>query len=391
MVILRNCSSSNPTVTPLHQSDHHSISFSLPLTPLPPSPPSTPTVMVRRNLRSLSPSSLASSVTASLPTLESFSNLPTDSASSTLSSSLSSALDSLCPLVSRQARSSPPSSWMSDPIRTNRASLRAAERKWRKSMAQSDLSAYQSMLATFSTAPKLIIIKQKFINLPLTVISCSPFSPLSSALLPHLSPPSLQMILQFSSMRKLQTSAAPSRPPPPFPTPPSVPSPCFSTFSPLTDSVSQLLLSHRPTTCALDPIPSSLLQTITPDILPYVTSLVNSLSSGCFPSSFKLAHITPLLKKPTLDPSVIQNYRPVSLLPFLSKTIERAASNQLSSFLSLNNLLDPYQSGFRPGHSTETALLSVNESLHAAQAASHSSVLILLDLSDTLWGSVAPH
>ncbi|XP_064198071.1 uncharacterized protein LOC135258535 [Anguilla rostrata] len=98
-------------------------------------------------------------------------------------------------------------------------------------------------------------------------------------------------------------------------------------------------------------------------------------------SSFKKAHITPLLKKPTLDPSVIQNYRPVSLLPFLSKTLERAASNQLSAYFSENNLLDPHQSGFRPGHSTETALLSVSESLHAARAASLSSVLILLDLS----------
>ena len=112
--------------------------------------------------------------------------------------------------------------------------------------------------------------------------------------------------------------------------------PCLPSFSPLTDTeVSQLLLSHRPTTCALDPIPSSLLQAITPDILPFITSLVNSsLSSGCFPSSFKKAYITPLLKKPTLDPSTIQNYRPVSLLPFLSKTIERAASNQLSAFFS---------------------------------------------------------
>ncbi|XP_064193956.1 uncharacterized protein LOC135256012 [Anguilla rostrata] len=83
----------------------------------------------------------------------------------------------------------------------------------------------------------------------------------------------------------------------------------------------------------------------------------------------------------TLDPSIIGNYRPVSLLPFLSKTIERAASNQLSVFLSQNELLDPHQSGFRPGHSTETALLSVNEALHAARAASLSSVLLLLDLS----------
>ena len=70
-----------------------------------------------------------------------------------------------------------------------------------------------------------------------------------------------------------------------------------------------------------------------------------------------------------------------SLLPFLSKTIELAASNQLSALYSQNNLLNPHQSGFRPGHSTETALLAVKESLQTAQAASLSSVLILLDLS----------
>ena len=86
--------------------------------------------------------------------------------------------------------------------------------------------------------------------------------------------------------------------------------------------------------------------------------------------------MTQLLKKPTLNPSAIQNYRPVSLLPFLSKTLERVASNQLSAFFSQNNLLDPHQSGFGPGHSIETAILAVKESLQSL-----SSVLILLDLS----------
>ncbi|XP_064208140.1 uncharacterized protein LOC135263731 [Anguilla rostrata] len=260
---------------------------------------------------------------------------------------------------------------MSDPLRTNRASLRAAERKWRKSMAQSDLSAYQSILATFSTA-----VTSAKINYYQTKIHKSASNPhqlfsIFSSLLSTPSPPQSSLAAddfavffdqKIADIRSSFTSTT-TLPHSPI----SVPSPCFSTFSPLTDSdVSQLLLSHRPTTCALDSIPSSLLQTITPDILPFVTSLVNSsLSSGCFPSSFKLAHITPLLKKPTLDPSVIQNYRPVSLLPFLSKTIERAASNQLSSFLLLNNLLDPHQSGFRPGHSTETALLSVSARISA--------------------------
>lgn len=56
-------------------------------------------------------------------------------------------------------------------------------------------------------------------------------------------------------------------------------------------------------------------------------------------------------------------------------------STQLTSYLSLNNLLDPHQSGFKTAHSTETALLAVSESLRAARASSLSSVLILLDLS----------
>ncbi|XP_064185896.1 uncharacterized protein LOC135251944 [Anguilla rostrata] len=239
-------------------------------------------------------------------------------------------------------------------------------------MAQSDLSAYQSLLATFSTA--VTSAKINYYQTKIHKSASNPhqlFSIFSSLLSTPPSPPQSSLAAddfavffdeKIADIRSSFTSTA-TLPHSPL----SVPSPCFSTFSPLIDSdVSQLLLSHRPTTCALDPVPSSLLQTITPDILPFVTSLVNSsLSSGCFPSSFKLAHITPVLKKPTLDPSVIQNYRPVSLLPFLSKTIERAASNQLSSFLLLNNLLDPHQSGFRPGHSTETALLSVSARISA--------------------------
>ncbi|XP_064162053.1 uncharacterized protein LOC135238224 isoform X3 [Anguilla rostrata] len=69
------------------------------------------------------------------------------------------------------------------------------------------------------------------------------------------------------------------------------------------------------------------------------------------------------------DASDLSAYQ--SLLAAFSSTVTAAK----------NELLDPHQSGFRPGHSTETALLSVNEALHAARAASLSSVLLLLDLS----------
>ncbi len=89
----------------------------------------------------------------------------------------------------------------------------------------------------------------------------------------------------------------------------------------------------------------------------------------------------PTAKKPTLSTSLTDSYRPVFLLPFIAKTLERVVFNQLSSFLSKHNLLDANQSGFRHGHSTETALLSVTEALPIAKADSKSSVLILLDQS----------
>ncbi len=158
--------------------------------------------------------------------------------------------------------------------------------------------------------------------------------------------------------------------------------PIFS-FCPLTKAeVSKLLLSSHPTTCPLDPIPSYLLQAISPALLPALTHIINtSLLTGIFPTAFKQARVTPLLKKPTLNTSLIENYRPVSLLSFIEKMLEQAVFNQVSLFLSQNNKQDAKQSGFRSDHSTKTALLSVTETLRIAKADSKSSVLILLDLS----------
>ncbi|KAK3515113.1 hypothetical protein QTP70_007020 [Hemibagrus guttatus] len=119
----------------------------------------------------------------------------------------------------------------------------------------------------------------------------------------------------------------------------------------------QITRSCNPTTCPLDPIPSAMLQTISPDLLPFITTVINgSLTSGHFPTVFKKARVIPILKKPALDPSDISNYRP-------------------------NNLHDPNQSGFKAAHSRETALLAVTEKLHAARSTKLSSVLILFDLS----------
>ena len=77
----------------------------------------------------------------------------------------------------------------------------------------------------------------------------------------------------------------------------------------------------------------------------------------------------------------MKNYRPVSLLPSLSKILEKVVFKQVPDFLSRNNLLDPKQSDFKNGHSTETALFSVTEALRVVKASTQSLDLNLLDLS----------
>ena len=84
-----------------------------------------------------------------------------------------------------------------------------------------------------------------------------------------------------------------------------------------------------------------------------------SLSTGVVPDNLKRAKIIPVYKKN--DPNLTKNYRPISLLPTLSKILERIIFKRLYSHLSRNSILTKYQFGFRPNHSTEMALLHALE------------------------------
>jgi hypothetical protein len=82
-----------------------------------------------------------------------------------------------------------------------------------------------------------------------------------------------------------------------------------------------------------------------------------------------------------LDGDVLNNYRPISNLSFLSKVVEKLISMQLLTYLNGNGLLPDHQSGFRAGHSTETVLIRLFSDIFSAMDHGQVTLLALLDVS----------
>ena len=116
--------------------------------------------------------------------------------------------------------------------------------------------------------------------------------------------------------------------------------------------------------------------------MPIITDIVNiSLRDSLMPRSLKTALIRPLLKKTGFDSDILKKYRPVSNLTFISKVIENVVSGRLNEHLTKNSMFDPLQSAYRDKHSTETALIKVQNDILSALDAGSSAILLMLDLS----------
>ena len=113
--------------------------------------------------------------------------------------------------------------------------------------------------------------------------------------------------------------------------------------------------------CGIDRIGPNILKLCKTYLSQPLAALINNcISSGIFPDKLKLAGIIPLHKGGCKeDPN---NYRPISLLPTLSKLIERHIANQMTEYFQTTNILNERQSGFRQHHSCQTALIRLVDS-----------------------------
>ena len=114
--------------------------------------------------------------------------------------------------------------------------------------------------------------------------------------------------------------------------------------------IHQIIVGTPTKSCQLDPLPTKMVKEI--DILTEViTDIANgSLAGGEFPTELKLSFVRPSIKKLNVGSDQFPNYRPISNLAFLSKTIERTAVSQMEPYLVGNDLCPKIQSAYRKFH-----------------------------------------
>ena len=160
--------------------------------------------------------------------------------------------------------------------------------------------------------------------------------------------------------------------------------PILGKFEPLMeDEVTKIIMGMVSKSWESDPVPTTLLKEILPQVTKPVTKIINtSLELGIFASQWQAALVKPLLKKMGLA-LVAPNYCPVSNLPFLSKVLERCVVNLFTAHCDANNLFPGYQSTYRRNYSCEMALIKMTNDCLWAMENQMVTALVAIDLSAT--------
>lgn len=154
-------------------------------------------------------------------------------------------------------------------------------------------------------------------------------------------------------------------------------------LEPVTEREVYRMIRNLPnkSSCGIDDIPLTLIKACIEELTPPLTYLINqSFKESTFPEVLKIAKIKPILKKGGCS-EIPDQYRPIALLPVLSKFFEKAMTNRIYNFLEKYNLINQNQYGFRKKRSTTQAVYTyVQEILTYIRDKSY-AVGILLDMS----------
>ena len=250
---------------------------------------------------------------------------------------LSTLIDKHAPNRTKICCSRPPNPWITEDVREAKRLKRQLERRWRrtksaidrirfntqvcrcnKTMARAKNNWYTNMIEDNKHDPK------KLWNSVNSILHRKPVSVLPD----HSSVPTLaksdkisKVMANFTPVNNSYTDAPNSRPP------------GYDKFVSVSESdVRKIIASSPDKQCELDPCPTWLVKSCIDILVKPITSIVNySLEEGVFPESFKHAHVTPLIKKPTLPRNELKNYRPVSGLNYISKILEKVIASHVKS------------------------------------------------------------
>jgi len=151
----------------------------------------------------------------------------------------------------------------------------------------------------------------------------------------------------------------------------------FTDFTEVSCVISNLKPSSS---CGLDQIPVTVIKSVNNILSHILVNLINhSFTNAIFPDALKSAKIIPIFKSG--DKTLINNYRPISLLNSFSKIYEKIFLLKLNSFLMKHNILNDSQYGFQKNKSTQHALISFVDTVTEALERNHYVIILFLDLS----------